>query len=44
MIRSPWRPIYYDSQLRLSESGSLASLREEQSLRTPMHPKRHHDV
>jgi hypothetical protein len=36
--------IYYDTQLRLRESGSLASLREEQSLRTPMHPKRHHGV
>jgi hypothetical protein len=32
MIRSPWRPIYYDTQLRLRKLGSLASLREHPEL------------
>jgi NAD(P)H-binding len=42
--RSGGGAICCEARLRLSESGSPPSLREEQSMHTPMHLKPHHDV
>jgi hypothetical protein len=42
--RSQIFAVQLEARLRLSESGSPPSLRGEQSMRTPMHLKPHHDV